>query len=175
LAQILLFSRAYRFLRRERSKGVKKRLDKKLRFCKIALISMSLRGGCMEMKRNQKGFTLIELIVIIVIIGILAAVAIPKYVDLTRQASDGTARGILGGLRSANSLLFASRILGNTGAAYGWTNIAGSAGIQGVTYTYSATNFTLTVGGYLYSFTLYPSNPQAPTTLATIGAPGGTW
>ena len=55
---------------------------------------------------------------IIVIIGILAAVAIPKYLDLTRQAADGTARGVLGALRSANAMLFGQRIIGNTTATY---------------------------------------------------------
>ena len=127
------------------------------------------------MLRNQKGFTLIELIVIIVIIGILAAVAIPRYVDLVQQAADGTARGVLGGLRGANSLLFASRILGNTPGAFGWTDIAGSAQLQGVTYTYGADNFTLTVGANNYSFTLSPSGPAAPTTPATIFAVTTTW
>ncbi|MBI2306811.1 MAG: type II secretion system protein [Rhodocyclales bacterium] len=58
------------------------------------------------MQAKQQGFTLIELIVVIVILGILAATALPKFVDLGTDARKGVLNGVEGSMRSANSMLY---------------------------------------------------------------------
>ncbi len=71
---------------------------------------------------NQKGFTLIELVVIIVILGILAAVAIPKYQNLTTEARESSTRAALGGLRSGITIYYANQAV-TTGTAV-WPSLA---------------------------------------------------
>ena len=61
------------------------------------------------MLRNEKGFTLIELVMIIIILGILAAIAVPRYVDLQQDARTAVVDASIGAIKSAAIIQFAQR------------------------------------------------------------------
>ena len=93
------------------------------------------------MLKNKGGFTLIELVMIIIILGILAAVALPKYQDMAREARQAVVDGTAGALKSAAVISFAK----NRGVKVSFaTSILPQLTYENVSITYSHPNATVT-------------------------------
>ena len=91
------------------------------------------------MKKIQRGFTLIELVIVIVLVGILAAVAIPRFVDLKGDAALAASNGVAGALASASAINYAaSRVNATTNPL-----VTSCSGVPALLTTTPASNFTV--------------------------------
>ena len=148
------------------------------------------------MKKSQSGFTLIELVVVIVLLGILGVTALGKFQNLSANAADAAEQGIASELSSAAAINFAAKSVGVTGAiaitAAGCTTAAaGTAGpahanlnnmmasgtAPATKYTYAfasgdVVENAVCASGQIYSCTIENSDGTATDAIASIVCTG---
>ena len=104
--------------------------------------------------RDQRGFTLIEIIMVIVLLGIIAAIAIPKYVDLKSAAVSATLDGLKGGLAGAGAIGYADKAINTATATYPTPDEMNTSYLQSDDLNWNAGGWwTADVGNTVYTFT----------------------
>jgi MSHA pilin protein MshA len=98
----------------------------------------------LQSNRNQQGFTLIELVVVIVILGILAVTAAPKFIDISNDARAAAVESLGGALRGARDLNYAKSLVSGTGTYPTTADISTKIDFSG----FEVTSGVFTLTGY---------------------------
>jgi prepilin-type N-terminal cleavage/methylation domain-containing protein len=126
----------------------------------------------MKKVKNEKGFTLIEMVVVIVILGIISVIAVPRYLSLIVEAEEGTARGITASLRGAIAIQHA-RYLMDRVQTYDATSIIGAVDTEDITLSNSAAvitaEFDTSGTEYTWTYTDADTTDDIPATVQQAG------
>ncbi len=132
------------------------------------------------MRNEQIGFPLIELVIVIVILGLLAATALPRFINITQDARIASVQGVAGGLRGAASLAKAQVLVG--------TSLGGNISMDGTSVAVNASSYPTASGissamqgldgynvvAYTSSTTFQPTNGGNSNCQAAYNANTGT-
>ena len=147
--------------------------------------------------KRQAGFTLIELVMVIVILGILSAFALPRFADLGGQAREATIQGAFGAIKSASSIAHADSLVNNNSATVtlegetidmlnsypqaiditpgtGTGGILEAAQVSAEDYTIDATGAAATAAGVLVIQAIGATTPATCSITYTAAAAGSS-